>query len=158
MKHRILIENQQEERRPFRGYKTLLRRAVSAALEAEGFIQKAEISVILVSREEICRLNARFRNTPRETDVLSFPLSDVEDDLYGDTVLLGDIVVCPDVIFSQAASFGTTYAQEFCLMVIHSTLHLLGWDHMEEEEKQKMFSRQEAILDSLGEGEVKTEE
>ncbi|MBR2616513.1 MAG: rRNA maturation RNase YbeY [Clostridia bacterium] len=57
---------------------------------------------------------------------------------------------------AQAEEFGTTFRQEMCLMVIHSTLHLLGWDHMEETEKKEMFALQESILEELGEGSLLT--
>ncbi len=153
MNHRIQIENIQTERAPFRGYKTALRRAISAVLQEEGFSQKAEVSVTLVSREEIRRLNHQYRGIDRETDVLSFPMlekGETEDvQQWGSAALLGDIIVCPEIIFSQGEQFGTGYRKEFCLMVIHSTLHLLGWDHIEEKEQKLMFALQEKILDSL---------
>ncbi len=157
MKHRIFIENAQQDKAPFRGYKTAVRRAVCAVLEEEGFEGCAEVSVTLVSPEEIRELNKTWRGVDRPTDVLSFPLE--EDDVFGGKYTpLGDVIVCPFVIDSQSKEFGTTYRQEFCLMVIHSVLHLLGWDHMEENEKKQMFEKQEKILRSLSEGEVKTEE
>ena len=152
---RILIENNQKEKTPFRGYKSVLRRAILKTLEEEGFSGKGEVSVTLVSADEIRKLNHEYRGVDRETDVLSFPL---EDEEFGGVTYLGDVIVCPKVIFRQSEDFGTTYRQEFCLMVIHSTLHLLGWDHMEENEKKEMFAKQEKILLSLSEGEVKTEE
>lgn len=156
MKHRIIIENQQEDKAPFRGYKTALRTAIEKTLEWEDFQGRAEVSVTLVSPEEIRRLNSEFRGVDRETDVLSFPLE--EDDFDGQNItFLGDVIVCPKVIFSQSKDFGTSYRQEFCLMVIHSVLHLLGYDHMEEDEKKEMFDKQEKILFTLSEGEVKTE-
>ncbi len=158
MKNRILIENNQSEKAPFRGYKSALRNAVSATLAAEGFSKKAEISISLVSMEQIRELNRDFRGVDRQTDVLSFPLLEKGEEDLGPVAYLGDIVVCPRVIFDQAGLFGTTFRQEMCLMVIHSTLHLLGWDHMEENEKKEMFARQESILASLNEGELKTEE
>lgn len=157
MKKSILIENSQQEKSPFRGYKTALRRAILATLEAEGFQRDFEISVTLVSAEEIRRLNREFRDVDRETDVLSFPLLEEEEE-EDPVAYLGDIVICPSVISRQAAEFGTTYRQEMCLMVIHSALHLLGWDHMEESEKEQMFALQEKILASLDEGEIKTEQ
>jgi probable rRNA maturation factor len=151
----ILIENNQKEKAPFRGYKTALRRAITKTLEKEGFSRSCEVSVTLVSAEEIHSLNRQYRNVDRETDVLSFPMWEESDP--DSVAYLGDIILCPKVIFSQAASFGTTFRQEMCLMAIHSTLHLLGWDHMEEDEKKEMFALQEEILALLGEGEVKTE-
>ena len=156
MKHRIFIENQQSEKSPFRGYKTALREAVAKTLEAEGFSEKAEVEITLVSRSEICRLNTEFRGVEKETDVLSFPLE--EEEMVDGAYLLGDVIVCPAVIFEQARVFGTTYREEFCLMVIHSVLHLLGWDHIEEKEKKKMFAKQESILHSLCGQKIKTEE
>ena len=156
MKRSILIENAQEEKAPFRGYKTALRRAILAALEAEGFQRPFEVSVTLVTAEEIRRLNREFRDVDRETDVLSFPM--LEEDEKEPVAYLGDIIICPSVICRQAKEFGTTYRQEMCLMAIHSALHLLGWDHMEENEKKEMFAKQEKILRALDEGEVKTEE
>ena len=157
MKHRIYIENNQQNKAPFRGYKGAVRRAVCAVLEEEGFEGAAEVSVTLVSPEEIRELNKAWRGVDRPTDVLSFPL-DEEDGLCGKAVCLGDVIGCPAVIEGQSKEFGTTYRQEFCLMVIHSVLHLLGWDHTEENEKKEMFEKQERILRSLDEGEVKTEE
>lgn len=157
MKHRIFIENTQKEKAPFRGYKSAVRRAVCAVLEEEGFDGRAEVSVTLVSPDEIQELNRNWRGVDRPTDVLSFPLEE-EDCLCGKTVCLGDVIVCPAVIDRQSKEFGTTYRQEFCLMVIHSVLHLLGWDHLEENEKKEMFEKQEKILRALDEGEVKTEE
>ncbi len=149
---RILIENNQNEKSPFRGYKSALRRAIMKTLEEEGFEGKGEVSVSLVSGEEIRKLNCEYRGVDRETDVLSFPL---EDEDFGGITYLGDVIVCPKVIYCQSKDFGTTYRQEFCLMVIHSTLHLLGWDHMEESEKKEMFEKQERILRALSEGEEK---
>lgn len=157
MKHRVLIENQQRDKAPFRGYKTAVRRVVDAVLEEEGFDGTAEVSVTLVSPEEIRCLNQTWRGVDRPTDVLSFPTED-EETYGGRYTCLGDVIVCPAVIDRQSAEFGTTYRQEFCLMVIHSVLHLLGWDHMEENEKKEMFAKQEKILRALSEGEVKTEE
>ena len=157
MKHRVLIENNQSEKAPFRGYKTAIRRVVAAVLEEEGFEAPAEVSVTLVSPEEIRELNRQWRGVDRSTDVLSFPLEE-EETFVGGYTPLGDVIVCPAVIDCQAKDFGTTYRQEFCLMVIHSVLHLLGWDHMEENEKKEMFEKQEKILRALCEGEVKTEE
>ena len=157
MKHRVLIENTQNQKAPFRGYKTVVRRVVDKVLEEEGFEGAAEVSVTLVSTEEIRELNQSWRGVDRPTDVLSFPL-DEEDAFCGKVTCLGDVIVCPAVIDRQSKEFGTTYRQEFCLMVIHSVLHLLGWDHMEENEKKEMFEKQEKILRALDEGEVKTEE
>ncbi len=156
MKHRIWVENNQTQRPPFRGYKSALRRAIEAVLDAQGFDKKAEISVSLVSSEEIRDLNLQYRGVDRPTDVLSFPMFD--SDLPADVAYLGDIIICPLIIFEQAKQFGTTYRQEMCLMAIHSTLHLLGWDHIKPAEKKTMFALQEKILSQLEGCEIKTEQ
>lgn len=161
MKNQVIVENAQEEVRPFRGYKGLTRRAVDLVLEERGFPYQAEVSVTLVSGEVIRRENNAHRGVDRETDVLSFPLLEngtpEAEDLIGGSVMLGDVLVCPKVIAAQAESYGTSFRQEYSLMILHSVLHLLGLDHMEEEEKKEMFALQELLLSRLGEGSVKTE-
>ncbi len=151
MKHRIWIENRQQNVRLFRGYVSFLRGVIGETLAFEAFPYKAEISVSMVSPEEIRELNASYRQKNASTDVLSFPMTEdfellSEGDLSGDAVLLGDVIVCPQVIENQAKDFGTTFREELSLMVIHSVLHLLGYDHMEENEKKEMFAKQEAVL------------
>jgi len=162
MKNQVIVENAQEEIRPFRGYKGLTRRAVDLVLEERGFSYRAEVSVTLVSGEVIRRENKAHRGVDRETDVLSFPLLEngtpEAEDLIGGRVMLGDVLVCPKVIAAQAEGYGTSFRQEYALMILHSVLHLLGMDHMEEEEKKEMFALQELLLSRLGEGSVKTEE
>ena len=140
MRHNVIIENAQREKAPFRGYKSAVRACVAATLLKEGFLRKSEVSVSLVTREEIRRLNREFRQVDRETDVLSFPLMEDEEE-EEEIAYLGDIILCPAVIAAQSEEFGTSYRQEMCLMVIHSTLHLLGWDHMEEKEKEEIRFR-----------------
>lgn len=156
MKHRVFIENTQTEKSPFRGYKTCVREAVSKVLSHEGFEKKAEVSVTLVSSEEIRRLNLEFRGVDRVTDVLSFPLEE-EEEILG-TVPLGDVIICPKRIAEQAPLYGVDYPKEFCLMVIHSVLHLLGYDHMDRDEKEEMFALQEAIFFELYGERIRTEQ
>lgn len=157
MKPLIYIENCQTEKSPFRGYKSALKEAIEAVLRHEGFDKKAEISVTLVSPEEIRRLNREFRGVDRVTDVLSFPM-DEEEETLGGAVILGDIIVCPKRIAEQAPQYGTDYKKEFCLMVLHSTLHLLGYDHMEENEKEEMFALQEKLFFELYGEKIQTEQ
>ncbi len=158
MKPRIIIENTQTEKAPFRGYKTAICEAVGKVLESESFTKKAEISVSLVSSEEIRRLNKEFRKVDRVTDVLSFPMDEDENEEFGGTVFLGDIIVCPKRIAEQAPLYQTDYKREFCLMVIHSALHLLGYDHMNDAEKKEMFALQEKIFFDLYGEKIQTEQ
>ena len=154
MKHIIYIGNEQEEIRLFRGYQSSLRSACEKTLSVEDFEEKAEISVVLVTREEIRRLNGEYRGQDKETDVLSFSMLEdfvliPEPDRDADAVLLGDVIICPAVIEVQAKGFGRSFEEELCLMAIHSVLHLLGYDHAEEEEERRMFQKQEEILATL---------
>ena len=114
--------------------------------------EQAEISLTFVSKEEIRELNGRYRNVDNPTDVLSFPLL---EDLCQDAgnwqkqpceFLLGDVVICPEKAFEQAAEYGHSRRRELIYLFVHSVLHLLGCDHMEEEEKREMRRREEEIM------------
>ena len=110
-----------------------------------------ELSVSLVGLEEIQRLNERYRGVDTYTDVLSFecddPWTQPED---GSPVQLGDVVMCTDAVDEQRAQFKTSFEQEASLMLVHSILHLLGFDHETPEEREEMEALEKEILDSYG--------
>ncbi|MGI6206152.1 MAG: rRNA maturation RNase YbeY [Anaerovoracaceae bacterium] len=110
-----------------------------------------EISLTTVSPEEIHRLNKLYRNTDRETDVLSFPqyndLSDVDND---EIIALGDVVICDEVAHRQAREYGHSYEREFVYLFVHSVLHLLGYDHMVEADKREMRAKEEEVMSYIG--------
>lgn len=110
-----------------------------------------EISLTTVSPEEIHRLNKLYRNTDRETDVLSFPqyndLSDVDND---EIIALGDVVICDEVAHRQAREYGHSYEREFVYLFVHSVLHLLGYDHMAEADKREMRAKEEEVMSYIG--------
>ena len=116
----------------------------------------AEIGVTVVDEEEIRELNREHRGNDSVTDVLSFPQYDDIDDLISDltdpafTVLIGDVVICYDKVLSQAEEYGTGVTREFVYMFTHSILHLLGYDHMEEDERRLMRAREEQIMQAVG--------
>lgn len=116
----------------------------------------AEIGVTVVDAEEIRQLNRDFRGNDSVTDVLSFPQYDDMDELAEDlmdeevTALIGDVVICYDRVLSQAEEFGTGVTREFVYLFTHSILHLMGYDHMEEDERREMRNREEQILESIG--------
>ena len=116
----------------------------------------AEIGVTVVDADEIRQLNADYRGNDSVTDVLSFPqyddMDEFADDLTDDSVtaLIGDVVICYDRVLSQAEEFGTGVTREFVYLFTHSILHLMGYDHMEEDERRVMRAREEEILDSIG--------
>lgn len=128
-----------------------LNQAASALFEAEGVdMERAEISLTLVSLEEIRELNRDYRDVDRETDVLSFPQYEgVEEMPEEGELCLGDVVICLDKVKSQAEEFGHSFEREFVYLFVHSLLHLLGYDHMEDNEKTVMRAKEEATMKEI---------
>lgn len=146
-------------------WESRFREAVQAVLKEEGLQDiPVEVSLSVVEREEIHRLNREFRQVDRPTDVLSFPLLDFQSSTVRDTVemgevnpesqevCLGDIVICQEIAEEQAREYEHSLRREMSFLTIHSMLHLLGYDHMEPEEEAEMCQKQEMILQSLGIG------
>jgi probable rRNA maturation factor len=135
----------------------LLRHCIRTALDAEGADKPCEVSVLLTDDAGIQVLNRQFRDKDAPTDVLSFPLQAMrpgvfepdpaEIDPETGLVPLGDIVLSAERIAEQAARFGHDESREMAYLVIHSVLHLLGYDHMDEgAEKRRMRVREKVIL------------
>ena len=126
----------------------LLRRAAEAALRQQGAPAAAELSLRITGEAEVHRLNARYRGVDAPTDILSF--EDGSLDPETGHLYLGDIVIAYPRAAAQAARGGHPLAWELCLLVVHGVLHLLGHDHAEPDEKQRMWEAQRSILESLG--------
>ncbi|WP_276882046.1 rRNA maturation RNase YbeY [Anaerococcus tetradius] len=141
----LLIENDTNEKIEMDAD---LEKTIREVLKTEGLGDNYEVSITFVDREEIQRLNKEFRNIDRQTDVLSFPLDD-DMNLPGEDIMLGDIVICMDVAKDQAREFGHSLRREIMYLTCHSTLHLLGYDHMEEDDKRKMRAREKEIMRNL---------
>ena len=113
--------------------KLAVRRAIEATLDYEDFLYGAEVAVTFCDNEYIKQLNGEYRNKDSATDVLSFPMYDFDEsepELNPDgTITLGDIVISLERAAEQAAELGNTLEREVAFLVIHSTLHLLGYDH-----------------------------
>lgn len=109
-------------------------------------IEKAIFNIIFVSNEEIHNINKEYRNTDRVTDVISFALEDNKDIVYEDFRLLGDIYIAIEVAYDQAIEYNHSREREVCFLATHGILHLLGYDHMNEDEEKKMFSLQDELL------------
>ena len=138
--------------------------AVETALDILGCPYEAEVSLLLTTNEEIHRMNLEFRDVDRPTDVLSFPMipfktpadysviegDDSYFDLDTDELILGDVMISVDKVFAQAEEYGHSVTREFCFLVAHSMLHLLGYDHMTPEEAVVMENKQRTALDELG--------
>lgn len=127
--------------------------------EVEKFVQyvleyqkldNAMFNIIIVDNEEIHELNKSYRGIDRPTDVISFALEDDDTFIKMDIRILGDIYISIDKARSQALEYGHSLLRELCFLTVHGILHLLGYDHMKEEDEKVMFELQERILDSYG--------
>lgn len=145
-------------------YEELAKKVVQKVLDMEGCPYDAQVNLVLTDNEEIQRVNTEFREIAAPTDVLSFPMIPFETpadyaiveedqsyfDLDTDELLLGDIMISVDKVFAQAEEYGHSVTREFCFLVAHSMLHLLGYDHMTPEEAVVMENKQRTALDELG--------
>lgn len=161
----IYIDNRQNKIEVTDEMEELLDKVVTFALKEEGVEVDFEVSIILVDNEEIKKINSEFRNINKETDVLSFPMLEYPsgkvfkevyieeqfdeknfDDGY---LILGDMAISVEKVIEQSEEFGHSFNRELAYLTVHSMLHLLGYDHMEEEEKNVMRNREEYILEKL---------
>lgn len=145
----VLFENNTKEEINYR----LIENVISEALRYEGVNDNAEISVTIVDNAEIRKINNKFRNIDRATDVLSFPLIDFDNEGLpsdGSKIYLGDIIISIERAKEQANEYGHSLDREVGFLTAHSMLHLLGYDHMVPEEEKVMFAKQEEILNNLG--------
>lgn len=152
-KIRVIITNAQKKVRVPTGLRMLIRRSCIAVLRNEGFEGPAEISVTFVDSAEIRKLNAQYRDKDIETDVLSFPMgSDGEYDTNLDTgaKLLGDVVLSIEKAVEQAELYGHGLNREVGYLTVHSVLHLLGYDHIEPQDKVIMREKEENVMHQLG--------
>jgi probable rRNA maturation factor len=119
-------------------------------LDSEEVDDSAELSILFVGADHIRRLNARYAGDDYATDVLAFPMT--EDDEDDDPLMVGDVVVCPEVARDNAAKAGSTLARELQMLIVHGTLHLLGYDHQNDAQRAAMEKRMNEILASFSAG------
>lgn len=136
---------------------------VDAALDYVGCPYEAEVNLLLTMNEQIREMNFNFREIDRATDVLSFPMVDYEvpgefdfleerDDCFNPEtgeLVLGDIVISKEKVISQAEEFGHSLKREFAFLIAHSMLHLSGFDHMEEDDREEMERMQRELMEKL---------
>ena len=127
----------------------MIKKLMTFAIKHEN-LENVEFNIIIVDNEYIHTLNREHRGIDRETDVITFALEDYEDITYEDYRLLGDIYISIDKARSQAEEYGHSFLRELSFLAVHGFLHLLGYDHMTEEDEKVMFTRQEMILDEAG--------
>ena len=145
--------------------RAVFEKAASAALEYTGCPYECDISLTLTGDEVIRQMNREHRNTDRATDVLSFPMLEFEepgdysaieegtpDAFDPDTgeLLLGDIVISADHVLSQAEEYGHTVLREYAFLIVHSMLHLQGFDHIEPDDALIMERAQDDIMEKIG--------
>lgn len=158
----VFLENEQEQSFEF-DFRETASRVAQVVLDQEGCPYEAQIDLVLTTDEEIQKTNREFRGIDRPTDVLSFPMVDfpspadysvLEEDesLFhpeSGELLLGDIMISIPTAVRQAEEYGHGILREYAFLIAHSVLHLLGYDHMEEEERRLMEEKQRQALDSL---------
>lgn len=132
--------------------RTWVQEVVYAVLEEEGVSQGATVDVWITTDDEVHELNRKYRGVDRPTDVLSFAFR--ETDLFpaapDEVSSLGQVVIsCPRAV-AQAQSYGHTAEQEVAFLLVHGALHLLGYEHQEGEEEERMFQLQDVILGGMG--------
>ena len=148
-------------------YEKIITKVMNECFENEGLDKlKLYVSITLTVPEKIQEINKKYRNIDRATDVLSFPMLDYPNkkcfkDFYidynfdetfldGDELVLGDIVLSLERALEQSEEYNHSYKREVSYLVVHSILHLLGYDHMEENDRIKMRAREEYFLSKLG--------
>lgn len=161
----IYIDNRQDKIEVSEELTKQLEDTIMTALKEEEVNVACEVSLVFVDNEEIREINNENRGIDRETDVLSFPILDYPKDkvykevykdakfdetyLDGEDLVIGDIVLSLEKALEQSKEYNHSFEREACYLVVHSVLHLLGYDHMEDEEKKRMREREEYILNKL---------
>ena len=143
---------------------TLAKEVITFTLDHEDFPYESEVNLTLTDNEGIHEINKMYRDIDRPTDVLSFPMlsyetagdfskleDDYDDNFNPDTgeIMLGDIVISVDKVKEQAGSYGHSEKREYAFLIVHSMLHLFGYDHMTPEEAAVMEEKQKNILDEM---------
>lgn len=125
-------------------------------LREEGFPEDAEVTLLFVDESEIASYNGRFLDRDGPTDVLAFPVEELLPGVIPDThpqgppLMLGDVVIAPSYVRRQADDHGITFEDEMALMVTHGILHLLGYDHVDDDEAERMEERERQLLARVG--------
>lgn len=151
----VIIENQQEKVDFHEAIGRLIKKSIEEALKYEGLDFIDEVDVLLVDNEAIRILNKEFRDVDKETDVLSFPMYNGIEDIISQReslapMLLGDIVISLERAKAQGLDFGHGIEREVSYLTVHSILHLLGYDHMQENDKKVMREKEKNIMMHMG--------
>jgi len=156
MKHKVIVSRDVKGLGQLRSA-ALIRKAVRLALEAEGVDEPCLISAVLTDNEGIREINREFRGVDSATDVLSFPMNQLQPGCFdaqlcdrdpeSGRIMLGDMMISVPRCLEQGEEFGHGYQREIMYLTVHSVLHLLGYDHVDEGEmKKQMRDREKAIF------------
>lgn len=126
-----------------------INKVVEFALKYQN-IESTIFNIIIVDENTIQEINKTYRNKDSVTDVISFALEDDKSFVQTDYRILGDIYICLNRVKSQSIEYGHSFLREFSFLTVHGLLHLLGYDHMTEEDEKIMFELQEMILSEYG--------
>jgi probable rRNA maturation factor len=140
------IDHRQDVLTLSQAQETLIRKAIAACYEMEGLPEDYEVSLSFVMNAEIQELNRQYRGKDEPTDVLSFPMEGPPD---APEKLLGDIVISVEKMVEQAQEYGHGINREMIYLIVHSTLHLMGYNHLDDQEKAVMRQKEEAVIDQL---------
>ena len=153
MMYEIIYQEIEEKKE----YEEIIEKVLTQCFQEEGLKKsKLSITVTLTTKEEIRKINKQYRKVDEPTDVLSFPMFKKEelkeklqkqDFLYED--ILGDLVICIEKVEEQAKEYGHSFRREFSYMLVHGFYHLMGYDHIQEEDKKEMRPKEEKILMQL---------
>ena len=138
-------------------YEDIIKKVIEECFKTENLTDsKLYINIILTTSENIKEYNKKYRNIDRETDVLSFPMFEKEElnDMiinknFDNIDILGDMIISIPKVEEQAIEYGHSFERELAYMVVHSFYHLMGYDHMIEEDKSLMRAKEENVLNKL---------
>lgn len=134
-------------------YDEIVRQVINKCFEEENLLnKKLYVNIVLTTSENIRNINKEHRGIDKETDVLSFPMFEANEieNINSDTEdVLGDVVISLEQIKKQAKEYGHTLERELAYMLVHSFYHLMGYDHMNEEDKKLMREKEEIVLEKL---------
>ncbi|MBS5945438.1 MAG: rRNA maturation RNase YbeY [Peptoniphilus harei] len=142
----IYYDDRQDDIKITEEIKNLIEKSIAAVLKVENLDQNVEVSVSFVGDDEIRDLNRDYRGVDKSTDVLSFPM---DDEFIIESRILGDVIINTRRVMEQAEELGHSNERELSYLTVHSILHLLGYDHMEDEDKKEMREREKLAMKEL---------
>lgn len=142
----IYYDDRQDDIKITDEIKNLIEKSIAAVLKVENLHENVEVSVSFVGDEEIRALNRDYRGVDKSTDVLSFPM---DDEFIIVSRILGDVIINTRRVMEQAEELGHSEEREISYLTVHSILHLLGYDHMDDEDKKEMREREKLAMKEL---------